>query len=294
MGTIKDYIALCRPVTLPAPFVGFVCGSVMAWRTAAPQSPLPHLVWLGAAGGVGLNIFSNALNQVHDLDIDRINRPERPLPAGRLTVGQARSTAAVALLAGLLAGALVNRTLLLIFAAAALCTWLYSAPPARLKLRGLWGNAAIAAARGVLVPVAGWAAVAPLDAPDPWAAGAVLGLFLLGAASTKDFEDVQGDRAHGAATLPVRLGPARAAAVIAPFLVIPFLAAPVFVQLGWLRPAASYVALLCLYGAFTAALMMRHYRVPDPQPSRTRAVWLHMYLLLMLAQLALAAAYWNV
>ena len=35
-----------------------------------------------------LNAGNNALNQIYDLEIDRVNKPKRPLPSGRLTIAQ--------------------------------------------------------------------------------------------------------------------------------------------------------------------------------------------------------------
>jgi 4-hydroxybenzoate polyprenyltransferase len=285
MGRIRDIIALTRPFTLLAPLVGFYCGAIMAWQSALPGAEFPPRVWLGAAGGVLLNIFSNAVNQIYDLEIDRINRPERPLPSGRLKVWHAWVVALACLAEALALGALLSRELLLVFAAAALCTWLYSAPPARFKRHWLPAHAVMAAARGLLIPAAGWAAVAPLSHPDPWAAGAVLFLFVLGAAATKDFADMPGDSANGIKTLPVAFGPARAARMIAPFLVIPFLLIPGFTNAGWLDPATRPLTALALYGAFVAVLMIRGQAAPS------RAAWVHMYLLLMLAQAGFAVCY---
>ena len=36
-----------------------------------------------------LNAASNALNQIYDLEIDRINKPQRPLTSGRLSIREA-------------------------------------------------------------------------------------------------------------------------------------------------------------------------------------------------------------
>ena len=36
-----------------------------------------------------LNAGNNALNQIYDLEIDRVNKPKRPLTSGRLTIAQA-------------------------------------------------------------------------------------------------------------------------------------------------------------------------------------------------------------
>lgn len=285
---MKHYIKLARPFTLLAPAVGFVCGSVMA--RGGGDAGLSAAVWVGAAAGALINAFSNALNQIHDLGIDRINRPERPLPSGALTVARARVFCAVTLAASLAMAYAVRPRLVPVFAGAAFLTWLYSAPPARLKRWWAAGNLSIALARGVLVPVAGWAAVAPPDRPDPWAAGAVLGLFLFGAAGTKDFADAPGDRAAGVRSLPVALGPARAARIMAPFLVVPFLLIPLFIQYHLLARAAMPVTALALYGAFVAFIMLKHYR-SDDVTSDSRAVWILMYLLLMLAQVAVAVCY---
>ena len=50
--------------------------------------------------------------------------------------------------------------------------------------------------------------------------------FLLGATTSKDFSDMEGDAAHGCRTLPIPLGVTRAARFIAPFFVLPWLLIP--------------------------------------------------------------------
>ena len=61
---------------------------------------------------------------------------------------------------------------------------------------------------------------------EPWYIGLVIGLFLLGAASTKDFADIEGDRAGGCRTLPIVYGVKKAAWIISPFFVLPWLLLP--------------------------------------------------------------------
>ena len=53
----------------------------------------------------------------------------------------------------------------------------------------------IAIPRGVLLKVAGWSTVKTVMGVEPWFIGAIFGLFVLGASSTKDFADIEGDRA---------------------------------------------------------------------------------------------------
>ena len=87
-------------------------------------------------------------------------------------------------------------------------------------------NLTIAIPRGVLLKVAGWAMVAHVVFTEPWYIGGVIGLFLIGASSTKDFADMEGDRAGGCKTLPILYGPRKAAWIMAPFFVLPWLLLP--------------------------------------------------------------------
>ena len=103
-----------------------------------------------------------------------------------------------------------------IYLAGLLFTFIYSAPElGRTKVRGMLANFTIAIPRGVLLKVAGWAMVAHVAFTEPWYIGGVIGLFLIGAASTKDFADMEGDRAGGCKTLPILYGPRKAAWIMA-------------------------------------------------------------------------------
>ena len=80
---------------------------------------------------------------------------------------------------------------------------MYSFPAfGRTKRHWFAANFTIAVTRGGLLKVAGWSFVASVLCGEAWAIGGVFALFLLGATSTKDFSDMEGDRAHGCITLP--------------------------------------------------------------------------------------------
>jgi len=114
-----------------------------------------------------------------------------------------------------------------LYLAGFLFTFIYSAPElGRTKIRGMLANFTIAIPRGVLLKVAGWAMVAHVAFTEPWYIGGVIGLFLLGAASTKDFADMEGDRAGGCKTLPLLYGVRKAAWMISPFFILPWLLVP--------------------------------------------------------------------
>ena len=193
-----------------------------------------------------LNAASNAINQIYDLEIDRINKPKRPLPSGRLTIADAWTftlvTYAIALtLAWLVAPGGRHECFWIVLVATAI-TVLYSVPPFRTKRLGIWANVTIAIPRGVLLKVAGWSAVKTVMAVEPWFIGGIFGLFLLGASTTKDFADMEGDARGGCRTLPIIYGVRRAAWMISPSFVVPFLMIAVGAVDGdpdrQLRPAA--------------------------------------------------------
>ena len=243
MSKIKPYVDLARPFTLLPPALGVVSGAVTAWgahgtRDAVTLATFLPVLW-GALMAAVLNSASNAINQIYDLDIDRVNKPKRPLPSGALTMREAWGfTLASFALAWVLAwlavppGLEARRECFWIVLFTSVLVWAYSAPPFRTKARGIWANITIAIPRGLLLKVAGWSTVKTVLDPEPWFIGTIFGLFLLGASTTKDFADIEGDRAGGCDTLPILYGVKRAAWMIAPFFVLPFLLVPVGVRAG--------------------------------------------------------------
>src|SRR6185503_11257462 len=147
---------------------------------AAPREPwspwllVPPL--LGSAMAAVLNAGNNALNQIYDLAIDRVNKPKRPLPSGRLTIAEAWWFTAVAYAVALVLAWLVapggRRECFWLVAAAVVFTYIYSVPPLRTKRLGIWANVTIAIPRGVLLKVAGWSAVKTIVGVEPWYIGA--------------------------------------------------------------------------------------------------------------------------
>ncbi|WP_280536277.1 geranylgeranylglycerol-phosphate geranylgeranyltransferase [Halopenitus sp. POP-27] len=145
----------------------------------------------------------NAVNDYFDREIDRVNRPDRPIPRGAIT---ARGALLVSL--GLFAGAVVT-ALLLPPAAIALAVFNLVLLVAYTELfKGLpgVGNVVVGFLTGSTFLFGGAAVGAPLEAGV---------LFVLAAIATvtreiiKDVEDVAGDREEGLTTLPIAIGERR-------------------------------------------------------------------------------------
>jgi geranylgeranylglycerol-phosphate geranylgeranyltransferase len=329
-GTTRAYIRFTRPFTLLPPLLGVVSGAVTAWGSASN----PHVlageprrftgaialtILLGSAAAALLNAASNAINQFYDFENDRVNKPGRPLITGEISMAAGFGFAVVLYvlavvptwlvvpfpavgLADRLGGPLMRHQCFWIFLAGLIFTLIYSAPAfGRTKADAFLANLTIAIPRGCLLKVAGWSMVASVAHVEPWFIGSIFLLFLIGAASTKDFSDMAGDQAAGCRTLPIRFGVTAAARMIAPFFVLPWLLMPLG---AWLHaPGTPEHAILtgnpfvlsglgiglALWGCYTVVLILR-----DPESLakvENHPSWTHMYLMMMAAQIGFAVAY---
>jgi 4-hydroxybenzoate polyprenyltransferase len=300
MSKLRHYVELGRPFTLVAPALGFFSGGITAIGAAPPEPWTATVIGyplIGSLMAAVLNAGNNALNQIYDLEIDRINKPKRPLPGGRLSLGEAWTFTALTYVAALVLAWLVapegRHECFWIVLIAVVCTFIYSMPPLRTKRLGIWANVTIAIPRGVLLKVAGWSAVKTVIGLEPWYIGAIFGLFLLGATTTKDFADMKGDHLGGCRTLPLQYGVRRAAWMISPSFVIPFMMINVGSALGILT--GNFVLLQALgafmtsYGFYVCYLMLR--RPDELAVEENHVSWAHMYRMMFVAQIGFAVAY---
>lgn len=323
---MKPYLRLARPFTLLPPLLGIISGAVCAFGSAHNPDPARRLTWavvltvaIGSLCASAMNAASNILNQISDLEIDRQNKPDRPLVTGEVPISRAWSIAvflyALAILptwivvpypyhslADRMGAPLSLHAAFFIYCLGALATLIYSFPSfGRTKRHWFAANFTIAVTRGGLLKVAGWAFVATVTVWEAWAIGGIFAFFLLGATSTKDFSDMEGDRAHGCVTLPIRFGVTRAAKIIAPFFILPWLAIPLFAHLpgGGGRGAALLTGdttlltllgvVLGVWGGYAARLLLKN--PAELAATENHPAWTHMYLLMMTAQIGFALAY---
>lgn len=298
MRRLHLYWEFVRPFTLIAPALGMLSGGVTALGAGTPVAITSGRlldIALGTLMAALLNGASNGINQIYDLDVDRVNKPGRPIPSGRMSIREAGQVTAVLYAGALLFAVLVNLECFLIASVAALLTVIYSVPPFRTKANAVLANLTIAIPRGLLLKVAGWSSARSIaDAHgEAWFIGAVFGLFLLGASTTKDFADMKGDEAGGCITLPIKYGPKKAAWIIAPFFVFPFLLIPLGVATGhltgvpWMLHAVGFG--LAAWGAYTVSLILR-----DPEAlarTENHVSWRHMYMMMFAAQIAFMVSY---
>ena len=294
MAPLRLYWTFARPFTLIPPMIGIFSGSLIGYGASHAHFPV-WKVGLAVLAAAVLNAASNGLNQVCDLENDRINKPHRPLPTGKMTLRQAWTFIVLGYLAALAMVAAVNVETFAIYLTAALATIAYSAPPIRLKRHPVGSNLIIALIRGELLKVAGWAAVATvMQSLEPWYIGFIYFVFLLGATTTKDFADIEGDRAAGCITLPVRYGATWSARAISPAFIVPWLLLPLGLRLKILTGNPWAIIALCVimlaWGSYVIYLMNKDpYRLVTE--GENHPSWHHMYWMMMIGHLGLAGAY---
>jgi len=323
---IRLYVDFTRPFTLLPPTLGVISGAITAFGSSSNPDPMRRAtldmvltVLLGSLCAALLNAASNVINQYYDLEIDRTNKPSRPLVSGAISLRAGWWFSIVLYTAAILptwwvviypytgfaaksAAPLLAHECLVIYLLGMLFTFIYSAPVfGRTKRNGFLANVTIAVPRGCLLKVAGWSMVASIYHVEPWYIGSIFMIFLLGASTTKDFSDMEGDRRGECLTLPIRYGVRKAAFMIAPFFVVPWLLMPLG---AWLRNpwAPSHTILtgngtvlsvlglgLSAWGCYTCYLILR-----DPEDlarTENHPSWTHMYLMMMAAQIGFAVAY---
>ena len=116
----------------------------------------PLYLFLALSIGVTCNIFIVGINQIADVEIDKINKPYLPIPSGILSVQGAKAITFGALFISLSMALYASPYLFLIIALAAAVGWAYSMPPFYLKKHHITAALAITIVRGVLLNAGGF------------------------------------------------------------------------------------------------------------------------------------------
>ncbi|NRA29192.1 MAG: chlorophyll synthase ChlG [Parvularculaceae bacterium] len=237
-------LELFKPVTWFAPMWAFTCGVISSGQA------LDGRWWTLFIGvllvGPMVCAASQAANDWFDREVDAINEPNRPIPSGRIPghwgLYIAIAWSAISLLLGASLGVWAFwATVLAVFLA-----WAYSMPPLRLKLNGWYGNAAVGVSYEGLAWFTG-AAIFVSGAPA-WPIVVLALLYSIGAhgiMTLNDFKAIEGDIRMNIRTLPVQLGPERAARWACIVMLLPQVAVTLLLIAGGMFvPGMIIVALM--------------------------------------------------
>jgi len=183
----------------------------------------------------------NAINDYFDHKIDAINKPERPIPSGRIALKTALiysvSLFAISSIMAFIIGIIPGIIVLL----SAVLMYLYAS---KLKTSCLIGNFSIAFLTGLCFVFGG----VVLNAVE---LSIILGVyaFLMTMAReiVKDMEDVEGDSIEGASTFPIKYGMKKSSILAATFMLIASLTSPILYFIGIFNIIFLVVMLFAIY-----------------------------------------------
>jgi len=254
----RDIVELLKPITWFPPIWAFLCGVVSA---GVPLSGHVTFILLGMVlTGPAVCGTSQAINDWYDRHVDAINEPDRPIPSGRIPGRWGLWIALIGSGVSLALATLAGPWVVAATALALICAWAYSAPPARMKLSGIWGPGLVGLAYEGLSWFTGAAVM--LGGVPRWPVLAVLLLYSLGAhgiMTLNDFKAIEGDRACGIRSLPATLGARRAA-----WIACGVMAVPQLLVIATLGVTGHAVAALLVTALLAAQLALMPKLIADP------------------------------
>lgn len=248
MRTLWEF---ARPHTIIGSALSICSLFVIALQEQIRLEWLWQLLLPSLLAALACNVYITGLNQWSDVEVDRINKPWLPIPAGKLSRANALR---IVLVCGALAiglSLLFHWHFTLLIASIMAIGTAYSLPPLKFKRSHLLAASAISLVRGILVNLGfylhfftmgeqPWFSV-PLPA-EIWPLAVFVIAFSLGIAWFKDIPDTKGDAAYRFGTLAVRLGRSRAFLLGVGVVSIAYLYVAVAAWVGQL-PAPVYYSL---------------------------------------------------
>jgi len=255
----RDVVELIRPLNCVFAGLAVLIGVFIAGETFHFDGELVGIDWtsyelvraaLAFAAAVLITGAGNAINDYFDRNIDKVNRPKRPIPSGRVEPSTALATSQAMFVFGILLTVPITVWCVVL---AALNTLILASYAAGLKRKGLAGNITI----GYLVGstfLFGGLVIGDLQVASILAAMAALAT--VGRELIKDIEDMKGDRASRIVTMPLRYGARKAAALATVFIAAAIVLAPLPRILDIFGPVYLWVVTVAVMIFIAAAVLI--------------------------------------
>ena len=275
----RDVIELLKPITWFPPIWAFMCGVISSGVPIATRWPFV-IAGIALVGPLVCGT-SQAVNDWFDRHVDAINEPNRPIPSGRIAGSWGLRIAIIGTAIAFISAAAMGAWVLRATVFALIFAWIYSAPPFRLKMSGVWGPAAVALTYEGLTWFTGATVMAgALPRPQVMIVLALYAAGAFGIMTLNDFKAVEGDRAMGIRSLPATLGVGPAARIACLVMAVAQIAVVVLL-LDWHHRAVAGIVAALLAGQF--GLMPRLMRDPLANTPWYNATGTTLYVLGMLA-----------
>jgi len=196
MKKLEAVFKIIRPVNILITFISVIVGGIIALKT----NTVSQFLFLAAVAESLTFSAGNIINDIFDLEIDKINRPERVLPKGELSKNTAGIIYLIFVILSIIISYQINTTVFAIIVFTNIILLFYSLI---IKKLILMDNVIVAV-------VVGSAFILGASAAGNIKAGYIPFVFALlinfGREIVKDMEDIKGDTAQGMKSLPSVFG----------------------------------------------------------------------------------------
>lgn len=207
---MNPYFEIIRPVNAVMAAIAVWIGALVAGVGFVPSD----FIMLGMLAVFLITGAGMIINDIFDINVDKVNKPERPLPSGRMTKRAAYTYAAILFVIGNLLSYFISTTVFLIALFASVVLVAYAA---RLKRIAMAGHAGISLLVALTFIYGGFIAGSYV-ATLPLAVLAFLSN--IGREVFKTIEDVLGDKKAGIDTVAAKYGVFKAKMIASIFIIL--------------------------------------------------------------------------
>jgi geranylgeranylglycerol-phosphate geranylgeranyltransferase len=228
----KSFIILTRPVNI---VLGACFFLVMMYVSGASNL---YVILIAASCILLVTGAGNILNDYYDIAIDKINKPERPLPSKMIKPETAYLFAIALFVSALAMASTIGMAFFLFVLGNSILLWYYDAKG---KKQGFVGNIIVS----YLTTAIFITGMIISRTYATWVLAGTLGIFAfllsMGREIIKDMEDIEGDKKQGIKTLPTVYGLKKSGMIAGAILACLVLITPLPYLLGLFSVASLYV-----------------------------------------------------
>ena len=238
-------LSLIRPIN------SFMIGLavVVGIAIGSPDMLFSRLTIYGFITGFSISSYSMIINDIYDIEIDKVNQPERPLAKQIISINSALSLSLILLLIGLTSSLIISYYNIIITAIFSFLSWFYNIWG---KKQGIIGNSIVASSMSI--PFIFGGVITGNISLLVWSISLIAFLSGMGREIIKTIADVEGDKIKGIKSVSIQFGPRNAMLVACGFIIISILISFIPVYLNLIQiyyiPLLILTDLILIYSVF--------------------------------------------
>ena len=238
-------LSLIRPIN------SFMIGLavVVGIAIGSPDMLFSRLTIYGFITGFSISSYSMIINDIYDIEIDKVNQPERPLAKQIISINSALSLSLILLLIGLTSSLLISYYNIIITAIFSFLSWFYNIWG---KKQGIIGNSIVASSMSI--PFIFGGIITGNISLLVWSISLIAFLAGMGREIIKTIADVEGDKIKGIKSVSIQFGSRNAMLIACGFIIISILISFIPIYLNLIQiyyiPLLILTDLILLYSIF--------------------------------------------